>query len=50
MKIDPLLFDLFPEDSPLPGIEACVIHDSTLNCNRVFLEETAGFTEHPTQF
>ena len=50
MKIDPLLFDLFPEDGPLPGIEACVIHDSTLNCNRVFLEETAGFTEHPTQY
>ena len=50
MKIDPVLFDLFPEDGPLPGIEACVIHDSTLNCNRVFLEETAGFTEHPAQY
>ena len=50
MKIDPVLFDLFPEDGPLPGIEARVIHDSTLNCNRVFLEETAGFTEHPAQY
>ena len=27
-----------------------VIHDSTLNCNRLFLEETAGITGHPAQY
>jgi hypothetical protein len=38
--------DLYPEDGMLPGIEDRVLQDEESCAERVFSEETAGFTDH----
>ena len=41
--------DTYPENGILPGIEDRVFQDHVLNSSDTFLEETAGFAEHPAQ-
>jgi hypothetical protein len=40
------LFNLFPDDGSLPGIENHIIHDNSICPEQVFSEETAGFSDH----
>src|ERR1700735_3752994 len=49
-----LLFDesvmvLYPDDGYLPGIQARVIKDNQSDAEKVFKDETAGFSEHPAE-
>ena len=39
--------DLYPVDDVLPGIDNCVIHDTSLDVKHTFDDETAGFSDHP---
>lgn len=47
MEIDVSLLNLYPEDGILPQVETRTIYDSSRNGDKLFAEETAGFTEHP---
>jgi hypothetical protein len=49
MPLDKSIMDLYPDDGPLPDLEAAIIHDNSLDAKQVFLEETAGFSEHPAE-
>jgi hypothetical protein len=42
--------DLYPDDGFLPGVEDRIIQDKDISAETVFLEETAGFSEHPKLF
>ena len=39
--------NLYPDNDVLPGIDNCVIHDTTLDVKQTFDEETAGFANPP---
>ena len=39
--------NLYPDNDVLPGIDNCVIHDTTLDVKQTFDEEAAGFADHP---
>ena len=49
IPLDMRAMDLYPEDGPLPGIEDRIIQDSEISADTIFLEETAGFSEHPAE-
>ena len=49
IEIDSAIFDLYPNDGPLPGVEDVIIHDSKLEAQQVFSEESAGLSEHPAE-
>ena len=50
MKYDWNILDLYDDcDNVLPGLQSRIIHDSGLNIDHIFQEETAGFTEHPAE-
>ena len=44
------IFECYPDDGPLPGIEDCVVQETGLESQKVFAEEMAGFTEHPAEY
>ena len=47
--LDPNIFSLYSEDDCLPGICNHVLVDSSLKAKSVFMEESAGFSEHPAE-
>ena len=49
IPLDLRAMDLYPDDGLLPGIEDCIIQDDEICADTVFLEETAGFSEHPAE-
>lgn len=49
LKLIQVPHPLYPDDGVLPGIEDCIIHDNNISAETIFLEETAGFSEHPAE-
>ena len=49
IPLDLHALDLYPDDGFLPGIEDSIIQDSVISGETIFLEETAGFSEHPAE-
>jgi len=49
IPLDLHALSLYPDDGLLPGIEDRVIQDREISAEAVFLEETAGFSEHPAE-
>jgi Helitron helicase-like domain at N-terminus len=49
MPLDESIMNLYPENGPLPELEEGVVHDESLDVDRVFADETAGFSEHPAE-
>ena len=47
MPFDKELLDLYPEDGILPGLEQQIFHDDESDPDKLFNEETAGFSNHP---
>lgn len=47
IMLDESIMDRYPDDGPLPDLNEGIIHDNTLDVERVFADETAGFSEHP---
>ena len=43
------LLYFYPENGPLPEIEENVTQDDCVDAKKIFLEETAGFSEHPAE-
>ena len=49
IPLDFKTLNLYPNDGFLPGIEDRIIQDKDISAERTFLEETAGFSEHPAE-
>jgi len=49
MHLDKTILDQYPEDDMLPGITDNVIEDHASDVSQIFLEETAGPSEHPAE-
>jgi hypothetical protein len=49
IPLDESIMDLYPEDGMLPGLEQGIFDDINMDADRVFAEETAGFSEHPAE-
>ena len=49
MHLDKKILDLYPEDDILPGIAENVVEDHVSDVSQIFLEETAGPSEHPAE-
>ena len=41
--------DTYPDDGILSGIEHAFFEDHTTDVAKTFADETAGFSEHPTE-
>ena len=49
IPLDESIMDLYPEDGTLPGLEQGVFDGIDIDADKVFAEETAGFSEHPAE-
>src|ERR1700692_452526 len=49
MPLDSTTLDQYPEDDTIPGIENNIVEDNTSDAAQIFLDETAGPSEHPAQ-
>ena len=49
MPLDRNILDQYPEDGALPGIENNVVEDNISDASQIFLNETAGPSEHPAE-
>jgi hypothetical protein len=49
MPLDRTILDKYPEDDTLLGIENNVVEDHVSDASRIFLDETAGLSEHPAE-
>jgi hypothetical protein len=49
ISLDLHAMNLYPDDGFLPGIEDRIIQDNEISAETIFLEETAGFLEHPAE-
>ncbi|KAF8573855.1 hypothetical protein K439DRAFT_1374058 [Ramaria rubella] len=48
IPLDEYIMNQYPDNGILPGLCESVISDINVNTNSIFQEETAGFTDHPT--
>lgn len=48
IPLNPAIMSLYPDDGPIPGLDAHVVKDQELNADCVFHLETAGFSKHPS--
>ena len=49
MPLDRNILDQYPEDGALPSIENNVVEDNISDASQIFLNETAGPSEHPAE-
>jgi len=49
ITLDANILAQYPDDGHMPGIENCIITDNTLDPSSVFMNETAGISEHPAE-
>ena len=49
IPLDEEILDMYPNDGILPGLDNCVITDHNSDAYSIFAEETAGFSEHPSE-
>ena len=47
ITLDQRHVELYPDSDVLPGIDKCVVYDTTLNAKQTFDDETAAFSDHP---
>jgi hypothetical protein len=47
MEFDETVMNMYPEDDILPCLEEKTIQDHDLDAQKVFEDETAGFSNHP---